>query len=84
MQILSSNTAGVSFEESENQRMIVGMVQDFGAKEIRPYMMKWDEEQIFPVELFRKMGSLGLMGVLEHKRLNYVLLDMRKICTTWI
>src|SRR5436190_21204390 len=27
-------------------------------------MMKWDEEQIFPVELFRKMGTQCYMGVL--------------------
>jgi alkylation response protein AidB-like acyl-CoA dehydrogenase len=26
--------------------------------------MRWDEEQIFPVTLFRKLGELGLMGVL--------------------
>lgn len=64
MQILSHNTVGVSFEESENQQMIAQMIQDFGEKEIKPFMMQWDENQIFPVELFRKMGSLGLMGVL--------------------
>jgi alkylation response protein AidB-like acyl-CoA dehydrogenase len=40
------------------------MVRDFGAREIRPKMMEWDEQQIFPIDLFHKMGSLGLMGVL--------------------
>ncbi len=44
--------------------MIAEMVRDFGAKEIRPYMMNWDESQHFPIELFHKMGNLGLMGVL--------------------
>ncbi len=49
---------------SENLEMIRKMIQDFGEKEIKPYMMDWDEKQYFPVELFRKMGDLGLMGVL--------------------
>lgn len=54
----------ISFEETENQRMIAQMVQDFGAKEIKPKMMEWDESQEFPIQLFHKMGGLGLMGVL--------------------
>ncbi len=40
------------------------MVRDFGAREIIPHMMDWDETQEFPVNLFHKMGKLGLMGVL--------------------
>ena len=53
----------LSFDVSENQKMIAQMVRDFGEKEIKPHMMKWDESQEFPVDLFRKMGGLGLMGV---------------------
>lgn len=49
---------------SENQAMISDMIRDFGQKEIRPHMMDWDEDQTFPVELFKKLGGLGLMGVL--------------------
>ena len=51
-------------QTAENQRMIADMVRDFGAKEIEPHKMKWDEDQTFPVELFKKLGELGLMGVL--------------------
>jgi alkylation response protein AidB-like acyl-CoA dehydrogenase len=60
--------AVMSFDVSENQKMISQMVRDFGAREITPFSMEWDEAQHFPVELFRKMGGLGLMGVLvpEH------------------
>lgn len=36
----------------------------FAEKEIRPYVMEWDESQHFPVEVFRKMGEQGFMGVL--------------------
>lgn len=64
MQNLSENPLTLSFEETDNQKMIAQMIRDFGNREIRPKMMEWDEEQIFPVELFKKMGDLGLMGVL--------------------
>ena len=49
---------------TENQEMIAQMVRDFGAQHIRPQMMKWDESQEFPVPVFKKLGELGLMGVL--------------------
>ena len=50
--------------ENDNLQMIRQMVKDFAEKEIRPHMMEWDEAQTFPVELFKKLGNLGLMGVL--------------------
>ncbi len=54
----------MDFALSENQQMIAQMIRDFGKKYIRPKMMEWDEQQIFPLELFEKMGELGLMGAL--------------------
>lgn len=54
----------MNFELNENQTMIAQMVRDFGAKEITPFRKGWDDEQHFPLELFKKLGELGLMGVL--------------------
>ncbi len=54
----------LSFDVSENQKMISQMIRDFGEREIKPFTMEWDESQHFPIELFKKMGGLGLMGVL--------------------
>lgn len=54
----------MNFDLSENELMIQQMVKDFAEKEIRPNVMKWDESQEFPVDLFKKAGELGLMGVL--------------------
>ncbi|MFO0359617.1 MAG: acyl-CoA dehydrogenase [Flavobacteriales bacterium] len=54
----------MNFEPTENEKMIAQMVRDFAEKEIRPYVMEWDESQVFPREVFTKMGELGLMGVL--------------------
>jgi alkylation response protein AidB-like acyl-CoA dehydrogenase len=64
MEVATGNSKSIHFEENENQLMIAEMVRNFGAREIRPYMMDWDETQEFPVDLFHKMGGLGLMGVL--------------------
>lgn len=52
------------FGTTENQQMIAEMLKSFGEQNIRPQMMEWDEKQIFPVELFKKLGELGCMGVL--------------------
>ncbi|MBL4624089.1 MAG: acyl-CoA dehydrogenase family protein [Flavobacteriales bacterium] len=54
----------MDFSFTENQTMIQQMVRDFAEKEIRPNMMKWDESQEFPIDVFKKLGDLGLMGVL--------------------
>jgi alkylation response protein AidB-like acyl-CoA dehydrogenase len=41
------------------------MVKDFGNKYITPEIRrKWDDEQYFPLEIFKELGNLGLMGVL--------------------
>src|SRR5882762_1036268 len=64
MQVMTEPHTGIGFDETENQKMISQMVRDFGAREITPKMMEWDESQEFPVPLFKKMGALGLMGVL--------------------
>ena len=54
----------MNFEVTENQLMIRDMVRDFAEKEIRPNIMTWDEAEEFPLDLFHKLGDLGLMGVL--------------------
>lgn len=53
----------MNFDLNENQTMIAQMVRDFAEKEIRPHFMEWDETQEFPVQVFKKLGELGLMGV---------------------
>ena len=38
--------------------------RDFAKKHILSNVMEWDEAQHFPVDIFKKMGELGFMGVL--------------------
>lgn len=53
----------MNFESNENQQMIVQMVRDFAEKEVLPNRNKWDAEEHFPVDVMKKMGELGLLGV---------------------
>lgn len=62
--LIMNESAAIDFAHTEHQVMIRQMIRDFAAREIRPYMMEWDETQTFPRDLFRKMGELGLMGML--------------------
>jgi alkylation response protein AidB-like acyl-CoA dehydrogenase len=54
----------MDFTINENQRMIADMIKKFGEDHIRPRLMEWDETQEFPIQVFKKLGELGLMGVL--------------------
>jgi len=54
----------MNFEFNQTQSMIAQSIKDFAEKNIRPYIMEWDEAQIFPVDLFKKLGEMGFMGVL--------------------
>ena len=54
----------MNFEPTEEQQQIAQTIRDFGKKAILPHVMEWDEQQEFPVDLFKELGKLGLMGVL--------------------
>ncbi|MDG1429035.1 MAG: acyl-CoA dehydrogenase family protein [Crocinitomicaceae bacterium] len=53
----------MNFELNENQRMISQMVRDFAEKEIRPNLNQWDADEHFPVDVMKRMGELGLLGI---------------------
>jgi len=54
----------MNFEQSETQTLIRQAARDFAEKNIRPFVMEWDENQHFPRDLFKKMGDQGFMGIL--------------------
>lgn len=54
----------MNFDYNETQSMIAQSIKEFAEKNIRPNIMDWDEAQIFPVPLFKKLGEMGFMGVL--------------------
>ncbi|WP_196890557.1 acyl-CoA dehydrogenase family protein [Aureivirga marina] len=54
----------MNFDYTETQEMIAQSIRDFAAQHITPNIMEWDEAQHFPVDLFKKLGEMGFMGVL--------------------
>jgi alkylation response protein AidB-like acyl-CoA dehydrogenase len=54
----------MNFQASELTEHIGHTARDFALQKIKPFVMEWDEAQTFPIEVFREMGQLGLMGVL--------------------
>ncbi|BAU55442.1 acyl-CoA dehydrogenase [Mucilaginibacter gotjawali] len=61
--LLTDLPAGYDFSISDHQKMIGQTAKDFAEKHIRPHVMEWDEAQYFPIELFKKLGELGMMGI---------------------
>lgn len=51
------------FELSRDHEAFRALVREFAEKEIAPHAAKWDREHHFPVDVVRKMGDLGLMGL---------------------
>lgn len=54
----------MDFNVSEITEQVQQTAREFARQYIKPHVMDWDEKQEFPVEVFREMGKLGLMGVL--------------------
>lgn len=53
-----------SFALTEEQEQLRKEIRDFAAREIAPNVMRWDEASEFPQEVVRKLGEMGLMGVI--------------------
>ena len=54
----------MNFQPEELTEQVAHTAREFAQQHIRPFVMKWDETQEFPVSVFKAMGKLGLMGVL--------------------
>jgi len=54
----------MNFSVSEITEQVAQTARDFAQQHIRPHVMEWDETQEFPIATLKKMGELGLMGVL--------------------
>ena len=75
---------------TEQQQLLAQMVRDFAEREIRPHMKHWDDHEIFPVDVMKKMGELGLLGVFipeqyggsgfGYNEYATVLMELGKVC----
>jgi alkylation response protein AidB-like acyl-CoA dehydrogenase len=57
------------------------MVRDFARTEIAPHVREWDEKAGCPFDVFRRLGGLGLMGILVPEEYGGVGLSYRHYVT---
>jgi len=75
---------------TEQQQMLAQMVRDFAEREIRPQMKHWDDHEVFPIDVMKKMGELGLLGIFipeqyggsgfGYNEYATVLMELGKVC----
>ncbi len=54
----------LDFSFTPEQEAVRDAARSFAEKEIAPVVLKYDESQEFPHEIFQKLGELGFLGVL--------------------
>ncbi len=52
----------MNFGFSDDQQQLRKTIREFTEAEIKPHVMEWDESQHFPVDVFRNLGQLGVLG----------------------
>ena len=53
----------------EEHLLIKNLASKFSDENIRPYVEEWDMNEIFPSELYQKMGDIGLFGIMVPEEL---------------
>jgi alkylation response protein AidB-like acyl-CoA dehydrogenase len=80
----------MNFETNELTTSVAQSAKDFALQYIKPHVMEWDEAQLFPVEVFKELGKLGMMGILvpeeyggaglSYFEYNAILQEISKVC----
>jgi alkylation response protein AidB-like acyl-CoA dehydrogenase len=67
-------------ELTDIQRDVRGLAREFAREEIAPYSARWNLERHVPLDLLRRMGELGLLGVVVPEELGGAGLDYISLC----
>lgn len=54
----------MNFQADELTSQVAQTAREFAQQYIKPHVMEWDEAQVFPIDVFKELGKLGMMGVL--------------------
>src|ERR1700722_15120001 len=62
---------------TSEQQQLRKSIREFCEAEIKPHVMEWDESQHFPVDVFKRLGKMGVLGAVFPEELggsgyNYV------------
>ncbi len=68
-------------QAEESLASVREMVRDFAHRELAPHVRAWDEASHFPMDVFRQLGALGVLGVLIPEEYGGAGLDYRHYVT---
>ena len=80
----------MNFQPTELTQQVAQSAKDFAQQFIKPHVMEWDETQEFPLQVFKELGKLGMMGVLvpeayggtglSYFEYNAIIQEISKVC----
>ena len=80
----------MNFQQEELTLQVAQTAKEFANKFIKPHVMEWDESQEFPLQIFKQLGELGMMGVLVPEQYggagltyfeyNVIIQEISKVC----
>ena len=80
----------MNFQQEELTLQVAQTAREFANKFIKPHVMEWDESQEFPLQIFKQLGELGMMGVLvpeeyggaglSYFEYNVIIQEIAKVC----
>lgn len=80
----------MNFAPNETTGQVAAAARDFAIQHIKPHLMTWDENQTFPIDVFKKLGALGMMGILvpeayggsglSYFEYNAIIQEISKVC----
>jgi butyryl-CoA dehydrogenase len=80
----------MNFSIDELTQQVANTARDFALQYVKPHVMEWDESQKFPIDVFKELGKLGLMGVvvpeefggagLSYTEYVHVIVEISKVC----
>jgi alkylation response protein AidB-like acyl-CoA dehydrogenase len=47
---------------TSEQQQLRKSIREFCEAEIKPHVMEWDESQHFPIDVFKRLGKMGVLG----------------------
>lgn len=62
--MLTDSLQTMNFDLSETCQMVASSASSFADQYIAPHVREWDERQHLPLDVLRKAGELGFMGIL--------------------
>jgi butyryl-CoA dehydrogenase len=72
--------SGIDFSLTGDQELLVSEIRRFAEERIRPGVAERDRKHEFPVDIFREMGEMGLLGMMVPEEYGGAGLDALTYC----